>query len=83
MVTVSIGNCRHLKGGGLLKWKKMANFVSVMVTTYCIPSLKQVIRDSFEQHTSLPYLDLQVSFRGNFPQGELQDVTLSATLLGK
>ena len=63
--------------------KKMVNFVSMMVTTYCVPSLKQVICDSFEQHTSLPYLDLQVSFKGHFPQGELQDVTLSATLVGK
>lgn len=41
----------------------------------------QVTCKSFEQHTSLPYFDLQVSFRGNFPPIEVNEQALSDTVV--
>ena len=46
-------------------------------------SMIQVICESFEQHTSLPYFDLQVSFRGNFPPIEANEQALSDTVVGE
>lgn len=52
-------------------------------TTACLSfhHPKQVTQASFEQHTSPPYIYLQVSFRGNIPQAE--EETLSVTVVGK
>ena len=45
--------------------------------------MKQVTCDSFGQHTSLPYFNLQVSFRGNVPLVQPNEGPLSATLVGE
>ena len=54
-----------------------------MDTTACLSfhHPKQVTQASFEQHTSPPYIYLQVSFRGNVPQAE--EEKLSVTVVGK
>ena len=46
-------------------------------------SMKQATCDSFEQHTSLPYFNLQVSFRGSLPPLQSNEGALSATLVGE
>ena len=48
--------------------------------TMCI-LIMTVTQDSFEQHTSLPLFYLQVSFFGNFPANNNNN--LSATVVGK
>ena len=48
--------------------------------TMCI-LIMIVMQDSFEQHTSLPLFYLQVSFFGNFPANNNNN--LSATVVGK
>ena len=48
--------------------------------TMCI-LIMIVTQDSFEQHTSLPLFYLQVSFFGNFPANNNNN--LSATVVGK
>ena len=48
--------------------------------TMCI-LIMIVTQDSFEQHTSLPLFYLQVSFFGNFPANNNNN--LSATVAGK
>ena len=54
---------------------------SVMLKgTMCI-LIMIVTQDSFEQHTSLPLFYLQVSFFGNFPANNNNN--LSATVVGK
>ena len=46
-------------------------------------SMIQVTCESLEQHTSLPYFDLQVSFRGNFTPIEVNEQALSDTVVGE
>ena len=46
-------------------------------------SMKQVTSDFFEQPTSLPYFNLQVSFGGNLPPVQSNEGALSATLVGE
>ena len=48
--------------------------------TMCI-LIMIVTQDSFEQHTSLPLFYLQVSFFGNFPANNNNN--LSATVVGR
>ena len=62
------------KGGGLLKREKGTFFYLSMLQGTC---------ESIEQHTSLPYFDLQVSFRGNFPPIEANEQALSDTVVGE
>ena len=64
---------QDFKGSELLKWKRVLFSLSML----------QVICESFEQHTSLPYFDLQVSFRGNFPPVEANEQALSDTIVGE
>ena len=45
--------------------------------------IKQVTCYSFGQHTSLPYFNLQISFRGNLPPLQSNEGALSATLVGE
>ena len=47
----------------------------------CFHYPKQVTQASFEQHTSPPYIYLQVTFRGNIPQAE--EEKMSVTVVGK